>query len=621
MPWLGNGRVDTIYRIMLRSLILIISIIGAYCLLRGWGGAPALLLRSSLAVAVLVAGLAVWGIRRGPECWRMISLRKANWMDYLSLGAAVVLAEAFFVVLTSTLLSPSQEVATVLHELVTDDEKPSFDEEVGESEDVNGDVNFGSSQSGNWLFKPNLERDLPKKSNHKLSNKPEVFVQLDRSEDAEGLLNSRIHLRAFAFSRFDGLSWSALPMPRINHVAPITFSAVPNRPLIPHRVFHAVNPTGQNVFTSLSGATTTDLTQLTQLSKAIYILPHLSKETDGYQYRAQSSPVHLTDLINEIITPAQGREEELALPQALSSHLHQTAEVFKHEPDLVSQLVALQSFLQDNYKYSLKTSNVSNENPLRNFLYSEKKGYCEHFATAAAVLCRTIGVPSRIAYGWSGGRLYKEKNMFVFRGNDAHAWTEIKLKGYGWVVFDTTPPDDEATPETQSAPASEAAPNPQEVIAEQQKEQERLALQETTVNLGGDPTPLLVALAVVAFCCGGFLLMRFHRRPETAPDGRPLKLPPPAYLGHFKQTCAVLGRPMPVGRTLRQHVDMIQSEGDAPQFLSDLLVYHYGLLYGDVVKDKAREKNLNRAMKSWRKEGLTARRSTKVASSKEVSTR
>ena len=595
---------------MFRSLTLIIAVVGAYSLLRGWSGAPTLLMRSCLAVATLVAGFVFWGVRRDDQHHRMISLRRATWIDYLSLGATIVFTEACFVVLTSTLAAPSQKWATSFHEVImTEDLEHS---ENGE------DVDFSGRNPGNWLFKSNLERNLPKRSNHKPGNKPEVFIQLEHADDAVALLNSRIHLRAFCFSRFDGTTWSAIPTQRNVIKAPITFPQTPKmmergkEKSIQHRIYHGANPTGQNVFTVLSGVTHTDLSSLTQLSDDIYLLPELADHAEGYNYGASSIPIHFSDLINQTITPATSSAGSLTLPPHLSAQLNQTAEPFKLEDGLVNQLIALQHFLQDHYQYSLETKNDQNENPLKNFLYIEKRGYCEHFATAAAMLARSLKVPSRIAYGWSGGRLYKAQNMFVFRAKDAHAWTEIKLDGYGWVVFDTTPPDDDAVPESHAAPENELAPDPQNVIAEQYEQQTSDGVGDEFVGLQINPRPPLIALAVISLCAFGFLMLRVFHRPDTAPDGTPIKRPPPPYLVQFKHTCSTLGHPMPRGRTLRQQVEYLQSQDDPPSFLDELLNYHYGILFEQSIEDKTIEKQLKRAITLWKKETLGRKNTPKL---------
>jgi transglutaminase-like putative cysteine protease len=580
----------------MRSLTLIVAVAGAYALLRGWDGSPDLLLRSCLAVATLVAGLALWGIRRDASHPRMLSLRRATMLDYLTLGAAVVFTEACFVVITSTLAAPTQEWVISFEKSVTDPRK------AGGGDGGNEDETEAMRVSGLWNFGNDLKIKLKSSSNPKLSNKPEVFMELENSADATTLLNSRIHLRSLAFPRFNGITWSAPPSPISQLTAPITFPRHSQHSTIKHRVYHAINPSGKNLFISLQGVTSTDLTQLTRLGESIHQMPELIGDTDGYSYNASSSPLHFTDLISAPISPATSEPGELDLPPELAGQLRKTAEAFIYEPDLATRLIGLRNYLQDNYEYSLKTTNTSGTSPLENFLYQEKRGYCAHFATAAAMLCRTLGIPSRIAYGWSGGRLYKSQNMFVFRAKDAHAWTEIKLDGYGWVVFDTTPPDDGATPEAHAAPEGEKAPDPRETITQQQQTAEHSSDNPLTLDVNS-PT-LYAVLVIIGICCSAFLITRAYKQPITTPDGRPVHCPPPSYLTHFKQTCAVLGHPMPTGRTLRQHIDVLHNNNSAPEFAPTMLDYHYGVTYSEEHKTPSIEKHLNHAIRQWKKSSL-----------------
>lgn len=588
----------------MRSLTLIVAVAGAYALLRGWAGSPDLLLRACLAVATLVAGLAFWGIRRDASRPRMLSLRRATLLDYLALGTAVVFTEACFVVITSTLAAPTQKMVL------------SFEKHVADPDKSGNGANEGGAEekrvSGLWNFNHGLKADLSSNSNPKLSNKPEVFMELSRSEDAITLLNSRIHLRSLAFSRFTGTSWSAPQASPSQLTAPISFPRHGRHTPIKHRLYHAANPTGKNLFVSLHGVTFTDLAQLTRVNESIHLLPKPISGADGYSYNATSSPLHFTDLIGESIHAASTQPGELDLPPELADQLRSTAENFIYQPDLAARLIGLRNYLQDNYAYSLKTSNPSGTSPLENFLYHEKRGYCEHFATAAAMFCRILGIPSRIAYGWSGGRLYKSQNMFVFRAKDAHAWTEIKLEGYGWVVFDTTPPDNDATPEAHAAPEGENAPDPRETMASQQQANPESA--HNPLALGVNSHTLYTILVIIGVACAAFPVTRAFTRPITRPDGRPVYCPPPTYLVHFKQTCAALGHPMPTGRTLRQHIDVLCNNNAAPAFSSKLLAYHYGVTYSGKCKNPSVEKHLNHAIRQWKKSAHAEARLTREPS-------
>lgn len=584
---------------MLRNLILLASVVGGYALLRGWVDGPSLILRCCFAVAAVVFGLVVFGGRTDEGKARMTSLRGVVWLDYLTLGIAVLFTEACFVALTSLMVAPSQYGASEVHDYTFD--------LVGLEHDSNdqGDgslIDFNKEQNGHWLFKPNLERQLPKKSNHKPSNKPEVFMQLSNAEDAQALLNSRIHLRAFALSRFDGIAWTASPTPKVPLEAPIRFTVKGRQKQMSYEVFQAVNPTGQNLFTAMNGAGSTDLLKLTQVAESIYMLPSIDEDSNGYSYKAESSPLRLTDLIGEAIAPAQTEAEMLMLPLGIEKRLQKTVRNFELEPDLFRKLVALRSFLQDNYQYSLITDNQSDDSPLVNFLYHDRRGYCEHFATAAAMLSRALGVPSRVAYGWSGGRLYQAQNMFVFRAKDAHAWTEIKLEGYGWVVFDTTPPDDDAIPEAHVASENEAAPNPMELFSDLSDER---GWDESAKRFEINPQPLLIGLAVIAIGVAGFVLLRNRYQPVMGPNGKHLNSPPAAYFQCFKDACAVLGAPMATGITLRQQVALLKERGLQADIFVDMLEYHYGVIYSNWPEDKNRERAFVRSIREWRKQWQT----------------
>ncbi len=77
--------------------------------------------------------------------------------------------------------------------------------------------------------------------------------------------------------------------------------------------------------------------------------------------------------------------------------------------------------------------------PVEHFLFSRKQGFCTHFATALALLCRAAGVPARVATGF---QLHspQEDGSFLVKSSDAHAWVEVWFgPGWGWRAFDATP--------------------------------------------------------------------------------------------------------------------------------------------------------------------------------------
>ena len=97
----------------------------------------------------------------------------------------------------------------------------------------------------------------------------------------------------------------------------------------------------------------------------------------------------------------------------------------------------LTMFNSENYYYTLQPPPLG-RNPVDRFLFETRRGFCEHYASAFAVLMRAAGVPSRVVLGYHGGELNPVGSYFIVRQADAHAWTEVWLDGAGWRRVDPT---------------------------------------------------------------------------------------------------------------------------------------------------------------------------------------
>ncbi len=94
-------------------------------------------------------------------------------------------------------------------------------------------------------------------------------------------------------------------------------------------------------------------------------------------------------------------------------------------------------FNQENFYYSLSPPPLG-ENPVDEFLFQTRIGYCEHYASALAFAMRAAGIPARVVTGYLGG-VYNPLGQYILvRKSDAHAWTEVWLEGQGWVRIDPT---------------------------------------------------------------------------------------------------------------------------------------------------------------------------------------
>ncbi len=100
--------------------------------------------------------------------------------------------------------------------------------------------------------------------------------------------------------------------------------------------------------------------------------------------------------------------------------------------------------LWSEYRYALDTGPMRSPQPVAEFLFETRRGWCEHFASAAVVLLRLEGVPARYVTGFSMDAAPKVAGHYVVRDADAHAWVEAWLPGRGWVEADPTPAGDYA---------------------------------------------------------------------------------------------------------------------------------------------------------------------------------
>ena len=90
-------------------------------------------------------------------------------------------------------------------------------------------------------------------------------------------------------------------------------------------------------------------------------------------------------------------------------------------------------------RYDPNVDLQDNSQALADFL-SQKKGFCQQFASLMAVMLRSIGIPARIGFGFTqGDPVANETGTYIVHGHDYHSWVEVPFDGYGWLTFDPTP--------------------------------------------------------------------------------------------------------------------------------------------------------------------------------------
>jgi len=98
---------------------------------------------------------------------------------------------------------------------------------------------------------------------------------------------------------------------------------------------------------------------------------------------------------------------------------------------------ALRFYNENQFRYTLTPPLLGNQ-PLDEFLFEARAGFCEHYATSFVYLMRLAGIPSRIVLGYQGGEFNENGGYLIVRQSDAHAWAEVWLPDRGWTRVDPT---------------------------------------------------------------------------------------------------------------------------------------------------------------------------------------
>jgi protein-glutamine gamma-glutamyltransferase len=288
------------------------------------------------------------------------------------------------------------------------------------------------------------------------SNAVVMHVQIDG--DSAGRYD--LHWRGVALPDFDGHAWSKpreqfvltrfdnkFTAPELSNPSLNPFFRVPAHP-IHYRVL--MEPIGTNVFfvaprvRSVSG---TYRMMASDYGGAIY---NYDTERTISRYEADS----------DIGTPtaAQLSNAESTVPQQIAFIYLRLPALDPRVPRLASEITrtannnydkatAIERYLSTRYGYTLELPRSVPKDPIANFLFERKQGHCEYFASAMAVMLRTLGIPSRVVTGFRSDEFNDLTANYVVRAKDAHAWVEAYFPSFGWQTFDPTPGGTASTPQ------------------------------------------------------------------------------------------------------------------------------------------------------------------------------
>jgi len=246
------------------------------------------------------------------------------------------------------------------------------------------------------------------------------------SFDAQIPQANRLYWRGPVLWDFDGYRWTA---PRVLYMAPREYQGLDD----PVEYTVTVEPHNRRWLFALD--LPSRVPPLSTMSNDFQLL-HQTAVNNRVRYDMAS---HLNYRDNAELG---GRElrRALALPananprsRELASQMRKTA---GDERAYIAAVLGM--FRRQNFYYTTTPPLLPRENPVDEFLFSTRAGFCEHFASSFAVLMRASGIPARIVTGYQGGELNTIGNYMTVRQADAHAWVEVWLQNDGWVRVDPT---------------------------------------------------------------------------------------------------------------------------------------------------------------------------------------
>ncbi|WP_327252317.1 transglutaminase family protein [Streptomyces sp. NBC_01244] len=152
--------------------------------------------------------------------------------------------------------------------------------------------------------------------------------------------------------------------------------------------------------------------------------------------------------------------EYTKVPDNLPEVVVRTArEVTRGTKDDYSAAVKLQDYfaVSGGFRYDTKVSSGTGSQAIAKFL-ADKEGFCVHFAFSMASMARTLGIPARVAVGFTPG-VKQSDGVVNVSMRDAHAWPELYFEGVGWTRFEPTPRSGITVPDYSRPATPQTLPN------------------------------------------------------------------------------------------------------------------------------------------------------------------
>ncbi len=232
----------------------------------------------------------------------------------------------------------------------------------------------------------------------------------------------KLYWRGLVLTRFDGRVWRTLPSASDHQAAAQGLDA-------PLRYTLTLEPHERNwLFTLGLPAALPPETRLLTGMQLVTLKPVNQRQ----RFELVSYPRYRLDASRE------ERESALLLPAGFNPRARELAQSWRAQHTRPRQLMeqALAHFRGD-FTYTLTPPPLSLHS-VDEFLFTTRRGFCEHYASSFVFLMRAAGIPARVVTGYQGGEVNPVDGYLVVHQSDAHAWAEVWLPGEGWVQVDPT---------------------------------------------------------------------------------------------------------------------------------------------------------------------------------------
>ena len=193
----------------------------------------------------------------------------------------------------------------------------------------------------------------------------------------------------------------------------------------PSSAFAALRPEKWRFFGDTHGDVAMSGPEAVAIVYTVYSDPHVD-DTEPLRAAGTDYPPDVRRLYLQLPDPTDPRVAPLA------------AQVTASMATPYDRAVGIARYLKSDFQYSLDSTH-GDVDPLADFLFVNRTGHCEYFASAMVVMLRSIGIPARIVNGFFGGEYNAYGEYVALRKADAHSWVEAFFPGRGWATFDPTP--------------------------------------------------------------------------------------------------------------------------------------------------------------------------------------